>query len=530
MYKIAIVDDEQLIRRGIAARIQKLNSDFKIVGEASNGEEALQLFRKEKPHLIITDIRMPFMDGLELIAEIRKLSNSTKFIIVSGFTDFEYAKQAIKMGIIGYLLKPISDTELNFYLEKASGELDSEMDFQMIETEHKNLHKVLEKYQKEQILSNLLLSEQTLLTDYTVLFNDSKFQNPHFVLFLLRIDLGKMNEQGIVYSELENVHRKLKDQLGSLKGINNIIVISDPRNISQFLVAIAHQSSDYLEKSRIMIAERIKNQITENNDLSYIVAYSSVHPRISPDMYNEVSSLVIMRFVRGWNSTYSPFQENLSIASIPGEKINLLSQYLDTTSYNDLRKLLNDLFLPTKEITITPQFIKGYFVDIIRFLKQYAEKNQLDWNSIEDIDLLNPEILDRLSGLDDLLDFLTGYFINIGNKTQNMGSDARDRALQARIYIAEHYMEDKSVKDIASRFNLSPTYFSILFKDLTGTTVKKYINQKRVDSACELLKKSDANVSEIAATLGFQDVQYFHRVFKSIIGKTPLSYRFDIKN
>ena len=516
LYKIMLVDDEEEVRTSIIKQVDWEKLGFRVVSDAENGEDALEKIDIYEPDVIMTDIRMPYMDGLSLIEKVHSKYPTVKLLIFSGFDDFEYAKEAIRLGVSEYILKPINSEELSEIFNKIKKNLDLEIE------NRRDIARLRENYKtnlpiiKNQFLINLLNSKLSKaeidlrLKEYEIDLNEAlKYQaacvDIEYEKMLIDPKLGLQKE--LVALSVMNL---LKDKI-------LIIIAIDEKNknidLIDLLRAICKESIRVLGVSISLGLGDKKNDILELS-LSYQESLEAIGYKqivgIGEAIYIkdvEPHSLGTLYFDEKEDEEFSS-----SIKFGPIEKIN-------TQIDNILYKLENSkVHFRQKQayafsiITVIIRLMQQYEISLVKF----------DSGDSGYIDVIN-----KLQNFEEFIVWLRDICIRLYTSMQEKReSNSKQVIAEAKMYIMENYdKEELSVDIVCKKLHLSTAYFSTLFKKEVGQTCIAYITDFRLKKAVELLNTTDDKTYMIANKVGYAEQNYFSYVFKKKYGVSPSKYR-----
>lgn len=541
MISVFLVEDEIVMREGIRNNINWTSEGYEFVGEAGDGELAYPMIRDLKPDIVITDIRMPFMDGLELSRLIKKNLPSTRIIILSGYDDFQYAREAISIGVTDYLLKPISGAQLLEAISKVSDGIRAEQDQQ----------RFMERYRKERE-ENRILEKRVLFRELVAgarsmpeILDKGKGLGINLaagaygiVMFQIRVreDNQKESEITEAYSEsIEKITSILRDKYNKADGIQ---VYEQLGGVFVFLVLgrDRQQTSDSMD----VLLKELEDIMKDKTGLNYYVGRGIVVDRIREvgRSYESASKAFAHRFLYDTSMVFDGQGQgikeadsvNINIDEIDIGKLDrrIVTGFLKNGNLEELGHFVEDFVENTG---------KGNFESLI--FRQYISVDMYFTvvSFLESIGYTRDEITERLGNIGDKQSSLddtpkTEKYINdILSKALEMRdkvSDSRYSSLinSARNYIYEHYSdEDISLNQVAASVNISPNHFSSVFKKETGETFIEFLTTVRMDKAKELLETTDMKASEVGYEVGYRDPHYFSYIFKKTQNITPKQYR-----
>lgn len=534
MYKVFLVEDEIIIREGIKNTIHWEEEGFQIVGDESDGELAYPLIIKEQPDILITDIRMPFMDGLELCKLLKKDMPQLKIIIVSGYSDFGYAQQAIDIGVSEYLLKPVTSAKLITAVKNASSSIEMERKERQILEQYQLL--VYQKQgEKRKDFFNALVSKKMSLSQ--IIEQEEELGiNMVASVFCVFLFQFKVQEDMYEYSN-DIVHCEAK-MIEALRKYPDIKVFE--RGMDGWAFILLGEDEMQIKALTEELCDLLI-QICDNKVHYFGGIGRSVHRiRDLQKSYRDANSAFSLRYFESRDQFLS-YDDVSNIKEQIGNKVNV-SEMEDLEKLD--RKLLDD-FLKRGTIHDIDEFVDGYFdgfgssamsstlfrqfiiMDgysaIMKFLRSLKYPKEMIDNSLKSMN----SITEQLSSLEDYSE----YYKTILKKAidlRNEKSQKRYAGLieQAKEYMHQGYaMSDLTLDKVASTVNVSPNYFSSLFNQETGMTFIEYLTNIRMEKAKDYLRCSARKITEIGYLVGYQDSHYFSYIFKKTQNCTPSEYR-----
>ena len=523
-YKVFFVEDEIITREGIRDNVDWQASGFEFCGEASDGEMALPLLRAAQPDVLITDIKMPFMDGLQLSKIVRERMPRVKIIILSGHDEFEYAQKAISIGVTDYLLKPVTVHKLQTALQKLAVQLDQER------KEQDNLKKLREEVEdnratrREKLLFNLVVgavSPMDAIENGQLLGLDLSAR--HYLVVIIKIELGDRTEQ---YDHDE--YQQLQHVLTGLAEKNPDIFVLK-RDWGDLILIMKGNTTEYLEEERDLLLEEIRRVLAKTR-YQLTIGVGASKDRIAD---------IRQSFVEALMNVQNPIRENGAGLNQAVERAELLKMdksaiddYLRFGSKDQFDEFFNVYIGPLGETALKSALIKNYiFVDIILATAKLV--NELGG----EIDKVLPElnsietILSNVKSVEQLRDQAC-KILSVGLSYRDSRPNGQHKNLirQAKEYMEQHYTNpDLTLNDVAARANLSPSHFSSVFSQETSQTFKEYLTEVRINKAKELLRMTTLRSADIAYQVGYNDPHYFSSVFKKNTGLSPIEFRTQVK-
>ena len=522
MYSVFIVDDEHIVLEGIRNTIDWDNSQFTFAGEASDGELALSMIHEMKPDILITDIKMPFMDGLELAKILKKIQPWIRIIILSGHDEFEYAKAAISIGVEDYILKPFTHDDLIRSLTKVAANLDKEK---------KQLSDMTQL--REELESNSTLMRNKFLSDlvfgnidHAEAMQKASTLNLDFISRYYKIIINDLRNE----KQNHNAIQEAKVRLNSLAK-NWPDVISFFIGPERCVCILNGNSQEDIDNASFDYAEAIEHIVTQHLDCNVISSISKTVDHFSQigECYNDADK--ILQITRIWNKSRilsSDDVKNSSDGKISLQDKDPLVDNLKYAGKNEIDSIINHYIGILNENSQSFTVIASYLlVDVIMAVSKLIE--ELDGKVNE----IMPEILQH-SFVEESIQNEEIFVKNVRNILTRL-LDYRDSRIQGRYgdviikakdYIEKNYAsQDTCLSTVADVVHLSPNHFSTIFSQECGITFIEFLTNVRVEAAKKLLKETDMKGSDIAYECGFGDPHYFSFIFKKTTGVSPRAWR-----
>lgn len=540
MLKIFLAEDEVIVRETIKRMIPWEDLGFELVGEAADGEMALPLLLRQKPDLLITDIKMPFMDGLTLAKVAKKEIPGLKVVILSGYDDFNYAKQAINIGVEDYLLKPITKNAL---IERLT-EIRSRYEHEKTQKEYyEKFHREMQAYEKNSsrdFFEALVSGSMDMMEIYRrseKLGLDIVAEAYNVLIFTMNCEKD-FSGQREGYSEWEAESLELLEEFFS----ENTSAMLFRCNIFSYGVLIKGQKETIEENTRSCVSEIQRIFDRKEQKRQWFVAAGEPVERLSQiqKSYYSASRAFSHRYLYDENILY--YDEMASM-----EKKNVTeddSTYLQKVDVNALNPAILQKFLSNGLLEETENFVKDYFYAIgqepleslvfrnyvtlnVRFsVMSFLKEIGCDTRTLEQED--TEDVLSESSkSLENAIAYAEKIISQaIALRDQNSGNKNRSILKTAVDFIDSHYTEeDMSLNKAANAANVSANHFSALFSQNMGQTFIEYLTNLRMNKAKEYLRCTSMRSSEIAGEIGYKDAHYFSYLFKKTQGMTPSDYR-----
>ena len=522
MVKLLVVDDEITSRDSLIRNIMKMNFDISFIEQADDGVRALEIAARYGPDIVLTDVRMPRMDGIEMSFKLKAQNPNVKIVFMSGYSDKEYLKSAIQLRALSYVEKPIDYAELNQIMSEAISEIVQEQKTR----ENADIHERLAKsfpYLKNEMAIKLInpfkISKEQF--DYTLVGIEP---DSDFVTVLIQIVRNESVTPFGFYSSLENTINGINQTLEA-NGLTGLATIKDEEYIL-FHIACASGKKQLLEKP--CLEKYLSNvpYVLENIDFFIAVGKRVSGLRNIPHSYSTAVITLQKGFFAGYGTMlfYDDIQEKTFVF---GEDI--IKEFRQYVSMEDkdmavsfIRNLSSDIGLHRNTLV---NHIKEFFNRTILQLYDLSDELELEvfyenndrsqlWQSISSFHTLS-----------EVEEFCMGK-IGLFFQCRREKRDNKSKILQIRRFIESNYMNnDLSVKMISEHTFLSLAYMCSIFKQETGRTINQYITDYRIEKARELLKNRSYNISDVAESVGFSDSQYFAKIFKKKVNLTPSEYK-----
>lgn len=530
-YKVMLVDDEEEVRQAIAKRVNWEEIGFQVVASAENGEDALEKAEQYLPDVVMSDIHMPFMDGLTFCRHLKEQLPSTRIVIFSGYDEFEYAKEAIKLEAEEYILKPIDAEELREVFIRIKERLDEELD------KRRNIERLENYYQeslpvlKEQLMIGLLegrVSEEEIVQykqDYKLSL-DAAF----YAVGIIRPDYmdndsaakdAGMNNSLLSVSLKQLVDEKLEKMM-EYRSINYLGII---------VVVVLLKNTAYLKKF-ITVMDQICKMSKKMLGIDTIAGIGKIYGNLRDISYSfsEAKDAASYRILLDTNQAIyiqdvePKADENYFMDE---KQIQQIIREIKVGSKESLQAAVEQLIQRMKNSSITLAQLQLFFAEILVEIMRLARGYQLGAEKMNlfDIDIYNE--IKKFGSLDALGEWLLEICMQLRSSIRRERTDtAKLLTEKAKQYIFDNYQDSAlSVDRVCSFLNVSATYFSALFKKETGMSFVVYLTQLRMEQALNLLNTTEEKSYIIAGMVGYEEPNYFSYVFKKQYGVSPSKYR-----
>lgn len=542
LYKLLVVDDERIIREGLLS-FQWEKYGFIAAGSASDGEEALELLGNKKIDLVITDIKMSIINGLELSEQISKLYPNCKVIILSGYKEFDYAEKAIRAGVLGYLLKPIDFEELGNTILRARTELDQSKEISnRINNYEKHIkgsrHHSIEIFLDE-IVHEKRIDEFEIQEKMSIL--EVYMERNYYTCVVYKPEIGRNKE----YSKtqymkmLSSISNTISEYMSN-SNLGYCFMDHNLEVIALFNFNLLDKSSSTFDYISGIVAETsifIKNIMTQYDQQPVLMGVGGIYDNVLylSASYKQACKALELSFFDEQSIIFYSWKERLVYANLildyPFEEENRLIYAVLDGKTEQVELCLKSFWEVVNPILMQIEPIRFKNM-VIQFFSMLERRLNMHGASIEEIYKIVPPfsnyveaistITDLRIEMENLLRKTAEFVCNMNNKSRSTSHNAIQQALK---YILENYTKRITLSDIAGIVYLNPSYFSVQFKKETGKNFVEYIKELRVEKAKTMLKRVELKAYEVSELVGYQDYKYFTEIFKKITGFSPVEYR-----
>lgn len=542
MLKIFLAEDEVVVRETIKRMIPWEELGFELVGEAADGEMALPLLIRQQPDLLITDIKMPFMDGLTLARLAKKEIPGLKVVILSGYDDFNYAKQAIGIGVEDYLLKPITKNAL---IERLS-EIRSRYEHEKTQKEYyEKFQREMQAYEKNSsrdFFEALVDGSMDMMEVYKraeKLGLDIVAEAYNVLIFTMNCD-EDFSGQRDEYSSWEAESLELLENF--FAGHSSAMLFRS--NIFSYGVLLKGQRETIEENTRACVDEIRKILSRQDGRREWFLAVGQSVERLSQiqKSYHTASRAFSQRYLYDENILYydemetmehpggqAETEDNAYLQKVDVNALNpaILQKFLSNGLQEEAENFVKDYFYAIGQEPMESLVFRNYVILNVRFsVISFIKGLGCDTNEMESAD--TEEVLaESGKNMESAIAYAKKMISQaIEIRDQNSGNKNRSILKTAVDFIDSHYMEeDISLNTVANVANVSANHFSALFSQNMGQTFIEYLTTLRMNKAKELLRCTGMRSSEIAGEIGYKDAHYFSNLFKKTQGMTPSDYR-----
>lgn len=510
MLKVIIIDDEPYVLEGLKTMVNWEEHEFYICGEATNGEEGIELIKDIQPHLVIIDIRMPVMDGLSVIKKCREMNIQSEFVILSGYSDFSYIKTAMHYQSSDYLLKPIEPEEVYRVLDKLypkivkKNELNTKIDKDIDFITMSSIIRLFKGEQKDSLITR--------------------------INFILKLEVNEKLRCIILEFTTEDNERISSEGLEKLKNELNQYFLNDLgyyvfiMNNYQLCIIISDKFQNHQDNT--ILYSNIQELVYKAGYLvSLYIGDFHMGVRELKKSYDEALMSKKHQF-------YKPLPNVIEYSSIKSVQFEHMIQTFDHSKIlnvirlgnnQEIKSNVNELFREFEAKTVEPTNVLMWVENIkAEILKELVEKYPL-----VNQDYMN--IINKMAGLENLTSVeIRNLLIQVFQEVSGLltaNDNLKEVIDKIEIYILNHYSEDVKISKVAYQFHFNPIYLGQLFQKKVGIRFNDYLNKVRIDNSKVLLRRTDMRLNEIATKIGYNNPNYFVLKFKEYMGISPLDYR-----
>ena len=530
LYNVLLVDDEADVLQAMKKKIDWAALGFCLAGTAENGQEALEMAEQLHIDVVMTDIKMPYMDGLTLCKNLKQSYRNMKVIIYSGFDDFEFAREAVHLEAEEYLLKPISAGDMEAAFSKVRKKLDQEYD------EYRNLNRLSEYYRKslpamrEQLVMGILEGRiageraRAMMETYEICLD-----SPFYVVAALYMDVNPREEQPqpaqlftLSLKDMVQDYLKNRTRFFSTAFLDQVIVIfmlDEREEIDQVLYHLDQicKMGFHVLKSSVTAAV---GQICANTD----ALHTSYEEAVNAMEYRSILGSGQVLYI---NDIEPCSEENILVTE---HEFQNLVHAVKLGNRDETNAAIAQIMDSIRKEPISPGQYQLLFMELLSELMKIGRAYKLHPNQIFGEHAGSWQELYRMVTVDELEGWLQEVCTNLRHVLRHERRDSAARLTeQAKAYIEDHYKEsDLSADSLCRCLNVSAAYFSTIFKREVGMSFVAYLTKIRLEHALELLRTTEDKTYIIASRVGYMEPNYFSYVFKKQYGISPSKYRAEM--
>jgi two-component system response regulator YesN len=525
-YKVMLVDDEEDVAQAILKKLNWEEMGFEIPRYAHNGLEALELAEESRPDIVMTDIKMPYMDGMELSHNLKRLYPNIRIIFFSGFDDFEYAKEAIRLEAEEYILKPIDADELKAVFGRVHDALDRDIDEKLNVAKLENYYMDSLPLLQEDFFASLV--EGRIVEDRIPKFLDDyriDLKGPFYIVSVVHVSRTVIPE-GMNPVLLSVSVRKLLEEKMDLRWgckffsyLGNTVIIAQLSQEKE-----AHAFTDDCDRLCRLAESMCKANVTigigglvshlRDVDTSYQGARDAVSYRV---LYGHTKAINI--------SEIAPLEKEPETPA-DSEGLTDVFKKMKMADSETVEASARQFIDQNLEKQASIQSFRFFVMELVSELYKFLKNNQLDVSQVFDTNEDIYALVQQMEGKE-LSDNFARVCVRVHELIADKRSDTtRSFVIKAKEYVADHYSDqDLSIDFICNYLGVSSAYFSTVFKKETGKTFVGYLTDYRMEKAEKMLVETDEKTYIIAQQVGYSDPNYFSYVFKKQFGVSPSKYK-----
>ncbi len=513
MKNVIIVDDEFLVRLGLKTTINWSDYGYNIIGEAANGHEALEMFDKYQPDILMTDIKMPGMDGLELISAVKHKNKKVKVVILTNYSDFDYARRAIKLGASQYLLKSeITEKNLIEMLKTLSIESSDE------EEPLPTLKQQQEAYLQNQILelqNNTALSPQSFTVPEQKLFTDSSYVILNCLCEVSQLNGSTIDTFNHLLSSLIDTHfHEAAYSISCLYKQFFVYIVCPVSYIHEKVI-------ERLTKQAEMLARNIKQY--SNVELSIGLSQPG-DSTLFPEKLTEAALARQNCFFT--SESIAVFSQNTAArpSDMPKISYTKIKNFIDSNEAHEFETYSVEIFDRLAKIR-NYQYVKAAFIDFLSIAKLICEKYNMNKSYCLSPAKFDYNNFNMMHSFHTVKKYICDLYSGIFDTAQNSDNGYSHSIKTCLSYIENNYSLNITLDNVAKAADISSSYLSLIFKQEIGINFSTYLTQYRIDQAKVLLTTTNMKIYEIAEKVGFSSPYYFSKVFKEFTKLTCKEYK-----
>lgn len=520
MLNVIVVDDETWICKLIRKIVDWDKTGFNIVADAGDGLKALKLIEEHKPDLVITDIRMPGLDGLGLIKAVREKKLDMEFIIISGYSDFEYARSALTYDAFGYLLKPLDKDEFEEVLYSAKDKISKKHRIQdklesgasvMLENE---LRKIIDKTNKDIDLAAL-----------NILYNRNFTEGPFYAVIFKRDYTARENDSVEFSGFLSDIKKKYADSFQEI-----VWFPGKTNDQTVFLINLKKDGGDVYDAMKEVMKSFGGEEHLKGFSLTISIGNRVENAGGIAASYESAANAMKARVFLGTGRVIDANKEAGRLADTGSgidirakKKLLVLLDVLDTdNALAEIKEILTDAEKKSA-VSLTSYHMAAHEVIGLLFESMQKKGVQLKSGAGRQQAAAN---IDGFSSAKEIEKYITGLVKEFRDVYLDEKHDNGEKLItEIKKFISENYMKNINLDDVAKLVCLSPTYVSEIFKRKTGENFSEYLINYRIEIAKDMLKDIRYKVVDVSLMVGYMDSKYFSRLFKKKVGVNPTDYR-----
>ena len=522
LYKVLLVDDEPMILKGMEEGIPWEKYGFEVAGTASNGKEAWEIIQNNRPDVLISDIRMPFMNGLELVKLLKENYIKMKVILVSGYDEFEYAQEAIRYGVSEYLLKPLSMPQVEELLNNIHKEITHEIEEKKNKTFFQNMLMENLPILRERFYIEVMegkIKEDNIERRLSNLKIDFKFNN--CVVALLQLKRTKI-ESEIDFFSVSNTIQDVFENFAPyilFKYLENIVLIAnieDKNHMQDFLKCLNEANMISKRFADIPFYCGVGNFANDIMEIS--MSYKNAVAALEYSVVSDDEPVIFIQDIDNIMNNHNPL--------LCEQYLNNLIGAIKLSDKRTIRHEIDCIFLEMDRGNFNIEEYQSKIIELCIDILKVARQYSLSDKRFSSARILITDIFSIRTG-EQLKEWMIEYTIELSDAVNRKRLDINELLAQkAKDYIDENFRDSNlSVETLCDYLHISPSHFSNIFKKIHGINFINYLTNKRIYDAVYLLKTTDLKTKVISEMVGYPESNYFSYVFKKTTNISPANFR-----
>jgi two-component system response regulator YesN len=533
MLKLVIVEDEELDRNGLKRNVNWHDMGIELVGVYENGYDAFNAIKDSIPDIILTDIKMPVMDGLILARKVNELSQNVRIVFISGYDDFSYAKEAIELSASRYILKPFEIQELTDVMIEIVNQCNEEkrklLEGRIMEQKlNESLPLLKDKFCMD-LLQGIYKDEENIKKRIEFLNLPLHLEGKYFVN-LVEID----NYDDLIHDKEDNyinvlplyIIDRIKENLNGKHGV------CVNKRESVFAIVLSYNKQTDIERENYDCMEKIKIYLNKSFKTNVTIGISRVCSTLKNLRVANIQAEEALKykFSVGTNQIINADdildRDTIELDQIIKDTQNKLMSMLTAGNIDAVINQINIIFKAMIDFKSSKLYVQSICIDIINNISRSFLNTGAEALDIVDANLNLINNLLEFDTISDIQTQVTNILISVATYNQQKNNSRSQRIVeQIKAVVDERFAEDLSVGSVASEVYLSAGYATSLFKKETGMSIMDYIIKVRIDTAKKMLQNHNSRVSEVSYKVGYENIAYFSSLFKNMVGITPKEYR-----
>ena len=539
MLKVLLVDDEYYFREALKVTIEWEKWGFEICGEAKNGKIALEKMKTLQPDIVIVDINMPIMDGLEFLEVVKTLNANVKVIILTGHSEFNYAKQAVHLGVINYILKPIEEKELLNTLLDIKDTIKKESNIKVEVNKLKRQVKKSKRIMKEKFINDLI--QGNIIMTKEGIFDKFKYFNMNIKSEVYQICVVEIDAE-------EHPEWSLEDRQLWIAAVSNIIseLLADNYrlditydNLEYIILVIGHNndSSDIIKECLIGALEQVKEIVNKLLNFTITIGIGGIYEDVKNISVSYKEALVAIKSKTVFGNDKIILHDDISQMRLTYnfytmEHRRQILMNMRVGKVEEVNALIKNIFTEMKERNIHPDLLLANCVEMFSTCLEFmAEMGEEFYDDFENYSSHFFEDIQSQKSINHMEQYIIGIFNDlIKNATNNKNNRASEIVKSVLDYIHDNYSdEDLNIGNISNNLFVNYGHLCYVFKKEIGKTINEYITSYRMSKAKKMIEEGNCYVMDVASRVGYSDANYFGKCFKKRYGISPSKYIEDCK-